>query len=78
MDGVTAEIAQEIAVFLQHGDGHPGPGQKQSEHHAGWTPADHAARCVVHVTPLSIIVEFIQWPIYNDPRRSSIQSVSPV
>jgi hypothetical protein len=27
MDGVAAEVAQEVAVFLQHGDRDDGPGQ---------------------------------------------------
>src|SRR5436190_10412814 len=43
MDGVAAEIAQEIRVLFQHGDVDAGPRQQQAEHHPGGAAAHHAA-----------------------------------
>src|SRR5436305_9037306 len=39
MDGVTAKIAQEIAVFLEHHNIHALPRQEKSEHHSSGTAA---------------------------------------
>ena len=35
MDGVAAEIAQEVGVLLQHHDIDAGAGQQKAQHHAG-------------------------------------------
>ena len=43
MDGVAAEIAQEISVLLQHDDIDAGARQQQTQHHAGRTAANDAA-----------------------------------
>ena len=43
MNGVAAEIAQEIRVLLQHDDVDPRPRQQQAEHHPGGPAADNAA-----------------------------------
>ena len=43
MNGVAAEIAQEIGVLLQHHDLNAGARQQESEHHAGRSAAGDAA-----------------------------------
>ena len=43
MDGVAAEIAQEVGVLFQHGDGDAGARQQKAEHHAGRSAAGDAA-----------------------------------
>src|SRR5206468_10815370 len=43
MDGVAAEIAQEVAMLLQPDDLDPPARQQESEHHAGRPAADDAA-----------------------------------
>ena len=43
MDGVAAEVAQEVGVLLQHHDVDAGARQQQPEHHAGRTAAGDAA-----------------------------------
>ncbi|GAA3816289.1 hypothetical protein GCM10022380_38250 [Amycolatopsis tucumanensis] len=48
MNGVPAEVAQEIPVLLQHGHLDSGPGQQDAEHHPGRAPANNAARHVFH------------------------------
>lgn len=50
MDRVTAEVTQEVPVFLQDGDLHPGPGQQQSEDHPGGPAAHHTACGPLHLT----------------------------
>ena len=42
MDGVAAEVAQEVAVLLQHHGPHPGARQQEAQHHAR-RPAAHDA-----------------------------------
>ena len=44
MDGVAAEVAQEVAVLLQHHDLDAGARQQEAQHHAG-EPAAHDAHC---------------------------------
>ncbi len=45
VDGVAAEVAQEIGVLLQHHDIDAGARQQKAEHHAGGTAAgDDALR----------------------------------
>jgi hypothetical protein len=45
MDGVAAEVAQEIGVLLQHQDVDAGAGEQEAEHHAGRAaPGDGAGR----------------------------------
>ncbi len=46
MNGVPAEVTQEVTVLLQHGHLDSGPGQQDAEHHPGRTPAYDAARHV--------------------------------
>nr|WP_029921535.1 hypothetical protein [Nevskia soli] len=43
VDGVAAEIAQEVLVFLQHQYRYAGPGQQKAQHQAGGTAAAGAA-----------------------------------
>ena len=43
MDGVAAEIAQEIGVLLQHHDIDAGAGQQEAQHHAGRAAAGDGA-----------------------------------
>ena len=43
MDGVAAEVAQEIGVFFQHDDVDAGAGEKKPEHHAGRAAAGDGA-----------------------------------
>ncbi len=43
MDGVAAEIAQEIAMLLQHHDRNAGPRQQKAKHHSGGAAAGDAA-----------------------------------
>ncbi|GAA2300497.1 hypothetical protein Scani_22940 [Streptomyces caniferus] len=49
MDGVPAEVPQEVAVLLQDGHLDAGPGQQQSEHHPRRSAARYAARGAIHV-----------------------------
>src|SRR5437667_2571818 len=43
MNGVAAEIAIAIGVFLQHRHGYPGPREQITSHHTGRSAAyDHA------------------------------------
>ena len=44
VDGVAAEVPQEVAVLLQHGDLDPGPREHQSQHDPGGPAADDRAR----------------------------------
>lgn len=46
--GVAAEVAQEVAVFLQDGHLHPGPGQQQGQHHPGGPASHHTAGRMFH------------------------------
>ncbi len=56
VDGVAAEVAQEVAVLLEHDDAHAAPGEQQAEHEAGGTAADddavgvEPAREIAHAT----------------------------
>src|SRR4051794_1810963 len=43
VDRVAAEIAQEIAVFLEYDDIDPGARQEEARHHPGRTAADDRA-----------------------------------
>jgi hypothetical protein len=42
MDGVPAEIAEEIGMLLEHDDRHSDAGQHQAKHHPGRSSADDA------------------------------------
>ena len=44
VDGVAAEVPQEVAVLLQHGDLDPGPREHQPQHDPGGPAADDRAR----------------------------------
>jgi len=48
MDGVAAEITQEVAVLLQHHDRHARPRQQEAQHHARGPAAHDAAPCADH------------------------------
>ncbi len=51
MDGVAAEVAEEIAMLFHHDGVDAGARQQESQHHPGGATADDAARrfhCVVH------------------------------
>src|SRR5262244_4645861 len=43
MDGVAAEVAQEVGVLLEHHDRDAGARQQETEHHAGGSTAGDAA-----------------------------------
>jgi hypothetical protein len=43
VDGVAAEVAKEVFVFFEDGDGDTGSGEEEAEHDAGWASADDAA-----------------------------------
>ena len=43
MNGVAAEVAQEVAVLLQHDDVDAGARQQKTEHHPGRPAAGNAA-----------------------------------
>ena len=43
MDGVAAEVAEEIRVLLQDDDVDAGTRQQEAQHHAGRTAAGHHA-----------------------------------
>ena len=45
MDGVAAEVAEEIGVLLQHDDLDAGAGEQEAEHHAGRSAAGDATAC---------------------------------
>lgn len=43
MDGVAAEVAEEVPMLLQYGDAPAGAGEQVAEHHAsGAATRDHA------------------------------------
>src|SRR5215831_2144408 len=43
VDGVAAEVAQEVGVLLEHHDRDAGARQQETEHHAGGSAAGDAA-----------------------------------
>ena len=43
MDGVAAEVAEEVGVLFEHGDGDAGAGEEIAEHDAGRASANDAA-----------------------------------
>ena len=43
MDGVAAEVAEEVFVLFEHGDVDAGAGEEEAEHDAGGASADDAA-----------------------------------
>ena len=43
VDGVAAEVSQEISVLFEDDHFHPGAGEKEAKHHAGWPSADDTA-----------------------------------
>src|SRR5262249_26627112 len=45
MDGVAAEVTEEVCVLLQHDHVHAGAGEEKAQHHAGG-PAAHDAAAV--------------------------------
>src|SRR5215475_13798921 len=47
MDGVAAEVAQEIGMLLEHQDVDAGAGEEKAEHHPGWSTAAIAQRVVM-------------------------------
>ena len=44
MDGVAAEVAQEVGVLLQHDHIDAGTGEQEAEHHPGGPPPAMAHR----------------------------------
>ena len=46
VDGVAAEVAEEVAVLFDDDDGDACSGEEHAEHHPGGTAADDAAGCV--------------------------------
>jgi hypothetical protein len=43
MDGVAAEVAEEVGVFFEDGHLNAGAGEKEAEHDAGGAAADDAS-----------------------------------
>jgi hypothetical protein len=43
VDGVTAKVAEEVRVLLQHDNGNPRSRQKQTQHRSGRSATDDAA-----------------------------------
>ena len=43
MNGVAAEVAEEIGVLLEHHDVNRHPRKKKAQHHARWSASDDAA-----------------------------------
>ena len=43
MDGVAAEVAQEVGMLLEHEDIHTRTCEEKAEHHAGWSTAGDGA-----------------------------------
>jgi hypothetical protein len=43
MDGVAAEVAQEVGMLFEDDAFHPGANEKEAEHHAGRPAADETA-----------------------------------
>jgi hypothetical protein len=53
VDGVAAEVAQEVRMLLQHRDLSARSGEQEPQHHAGGSATDdHAGRALVHRCPL--------------------------
>jgi hypothetical protein len=42
VDGVSAEVPEEVLMLFQNGDGNTGAGEEKAEHHAGGAAADDA------------------------------------
>ncbi len=51
VDGVAAEVAEEVGVLFEHGDGKASAGEQQAEHHPCRTAADDAG--VLHASDCS-------------------------
>jgi hypothetical protein len=49
MDGVAAEVAEEVFVFFEDGDGDALTREKEAEHDAGRASADDAAGGCIRV-----------------------------
>jgi hypothetical protein len=49
VDRIAPEVALEVLVGFQQGDGDPLPGQEQGEHHAGGTGTDDTAGRLLNV-----------------------------
>ena len=45
MNGVAAEIAQEVSVLFRHDDGNTSSRQQEAKHHPGGSAANNATRC---------------------------------
>src|SRR5689334_17515423 len=45
MNGVAAEIAQEVRVLFRHDDGNTSSRQQEAKHHPGGSAANNATRC---------------------------------
>ncbi len=43
MDGIAAEVAQEVGVFLEHDDIDAGAREQKTQHEAAWASADDGA-----------------------------------
>jgi hypothetical protein len=42
MDGVAAEVAEEVCVLFKDGDGDVGAGEQEAEHDSSGASADYA------------------------------------
>ena len=79
MDGVAAEIAQEIGVLLQHDDVDAGAREQKAEHHAGRPAADDAAArgepLGCHVP--SVLTQTTSWPAASSkPDRRDVADLA--
>lgn len=52
MNGVTPEIAKEVAMLLEHRYCHPGAGEEQARHHSRRAAADYDHIRPVHAVTL--------------------------
>jgi len=75
VDGVTAKVAEEVAVLFEHDHLDPGAGKQQTQHDPGRASADHAAvdtqnRAIVLHRPLSY--EARTYSLMVRPRRDAV------
>ena len=70
MDGVAAEVAEEIGVLLEDEDANAGTRQEQSQHHAGGTAASHHALRVHGGECSASYCTLTSWPRATPPGLS--------
>ena len=77
MHRVPAEVAEEVAMLLQHRDLNPGTGEQQAQHEARRTPADDATRRPTENSPCDELCAATANPSQRcAPSRSTAMTVS--